>query len=153
MMLAFPASAASYEAPNSILVPVAAPAAPQWAVPVATHHVTARFRDRGEHWSSGFHTGLDFDAPDGTLVSGARAGIVTEAGYNGPYGNTVVVTGADGISTRYAHFSKTFVKAGDQVAVGARIGRIGSTGNATGPHLHFETREWGTPVDPMKYLS
>lgn len=99
------------------------------------------------------HTGIDIAVPSGTSVIAANAGKVIYAGYNGGYGNTVIIDHGGKISTLYAHNSKLLVKVGDVVEKGKAISKSGSTGLSTGPHLHFEVRENGQPVDPMKYLT
>ena len=95
------------------------------------------------------HTGLDFPAPTGTPVVAARTGIVTVARWLSGYGNTVAIRHKLGTSTLYAHLSAIFVRPGQRVAVGQPVGRVGATGSATGPHLHFELRVRGAPIDPL----
>ena len=99
------------------------------------------------------HTGIDIAVPSGTSVIAANAGKVIYSGYNGGYGNTVIIDHGGKISTLYAHNSKLLVKVGDKVEKGKVISKSGSTGLSTGPHLHFEVRENGQHVDPMKYLT
>ena len=99
------------------------------------------------------HTGIDIAVPSGTGVLAANAGTVIYSGYNGGYGNTVIIDHGGKISTLYAHNSKLLVKVGDKVEKGKVISKSGSTGLSTGPHLHFEVRENGQHVDPMKYLT
>ncbi|MFD4529320.1 transglycosylase family protein [Streptomyces sp. NPDC058470] len=109
----------------------------------------------GSSWSKGYHTGVDFPVPTGTSVKSVAAGSVVSAGWGGSFGYQVVVRHADGRYTQYAHLSAISVKTGQSVAGGQRIGRSGSTGNSTGPHLHFEVRTgpgFGTDVDPVAYL-
>jgi murein DD-endopeptidase MepM/ murein hydrolase activator NlpD len=84
------------------------------------------------------HNGIDYYAPTGTPVYAAGAGVVTRAGYSAPNGNHVFIKHANGIETKYLHFSKTAVKKGQKVKQGQTIGYVGSTGLATGPHLHYE---------------
>ena len=81
----------------------------------------------------------------------ADAGQVTFAGRNGGYGNVVIVRHADGTESRYAHCSALDVHAGEEVAAGQAIARVGSTGRSTGPHLHFEVRKHGIPIDPRDW--
>lgn len=100
-----------------------------------------------------FHGGLDIAVPTGTPVGSAAEGTVTFAGWKGGYGNLVVIEHPDGRQTRYAHLSSVSVAEGDAVSMGQRIAFSGSTGKSTGPHLHFEVRENGRPVDPTKILS
>ena len=99
------------------------------------------------------HTGIDIAVPSGTSVLAANSGKVIYSGYNGGYGNTVIIDHGGKISTLYAHNSKLLVKVGDQVEKGEAISKSGRTGLSTGPHLHFEVRENGQHVDPMKYLT
>lgn len=95
-----------------------------------------------------FHKGMDIGAPEGAPVGSAAAGTVTFAGEKGGYGNYIMVRHADGSETAYAHLSRIGVKVGDKVTSGQLIGAVGSTGNSTGPHLHFELYRDGKPVDP-----
>ncbi|WP_225826567.1 transglycosylase family protein [Streptomyces naphthomycinicus] len=109
----------------------------------------------GSHWSKGYHTGVDFLVPTGTSVKAAAAGHVVAAGWGGSYGYQVVLRHADGRYTQYAHLSAISVRVGQSVTAGQRLGRSGSTGNVTGPHLHFEVRTgpgFGTDIDPLAYL-
>ncbi len=98
------------------------------------------------------HTGIDLAAVSGSPISAAAAGVVVIAGRYGGYGNAVVIDHGGGLATLYAHQSRIVVSKGQSVAKGDLIGYVGCTGLCTGPHLHFETRENGSPVDPMKYL-
>jgi murein DD-endopeptidase MepM/ murein hydrolase activator NlpD len=98
------------------------------------------------------HTGIDISTPKGTNIVAANSGKVIYSGYNGGYGNVVIIDHGGKISTLYAHNSKLLVKVGDEVEKGKVISKAGSTGLSTGPHLHFEVRENGQHVDPMKYL-
>ncbi len=98
------------------------------------------------------HSGVDIAAPSGTPVGSAAAGIVAFAGWSGGYGNLVVVDHGDGLATAYAHLSRTAVRTGQSVSQGQEIGNVGCTGLCTGPHLHFEVRVNGQPVDPMQYF-
>ncbi|MFG2616340.1 transglycosylase family protein [Streptomyces sp. NPDC048507] len=109
----------------------------------------------GSSWSSGYHTGVDFPVATGTTIKAVGPGTVESAGWAGAYGYQVVIRHADGRYSQYAHLSALGVKAGQQVSGGQRIGRSGSTGNTTGPHLHFEMRTapgYGSDIDPLKYL-
>jgi murein DD-endopeptidase MepM/ murein hydrolase activator NlpD len=99
------------------------------------------------------HTGIDISVPYGTEIHAAGDGTVILAGSYGGYGNAVVIDHGGGLSTLYGHQSKLAVNVGQRVSRGQVIGYVGCTGYCTGPHLHFETRENGVPVDPMKYLS
>ncbi len=98
------------------------------------------------------HAGMDFAAPAGTPIRAAAAGTVASAGWMGGYGYAVVIEHGNGLSTLYAHQSALWVRPGQTVAPGAPIGAVGSTGLSTGPHLHFEVRVGGQPVDPSAYL-
>ena len=99
------------------------------------------------------HTGLDLNAGSGIAIKASESGTVIMARTWGGYGRTVVIDHGGGLSTLYAHQSSILVSEGQRVARGDVIGYVGCTGYCTGPHLHFETRERGKPVDPMKYLS
>ncbi|MEV8089612.1 transglycosylase family protein [Streptomyces nigra] len=113
------------------------------------------YRKAGSSWSKGYHTGVDFPVPTGTSVRSVGAGTVVSAGWEGSFGYQVVIRHGDGRYTQYAHLSAISVKDGQPVTAGQRIGRSGSTGNSTGPHLHFEVRTgpgWGSDVDPVAYL-
>ncbi|MFD4024443.1 transglycosylase family protein [Streptomyces sp. NPDC058576] len=106
-------------------------------------------------WSSGYHTGVDFPVPTGTSVKSVAPGRVVSAGWAGAYGYEVVIRHSDGKYSQYAHLSALHVRAGQSVSGGQRIARSGSTGNSTGPHLHFEIRNgpgYGSDVDPLAYL-
>lgn len=99
-----------------------------------------------------FHTGVDFGADYGTPIYAAQAGTVMWADWYGGYGNTIVIDHGNGIATLYAHLQSFYVQAGDRVEKGQVIGEVGSTGFSTGPHLHFELRVQGEPIDPAPYL-
>lgn len=102
--------------------------------------------------TSRLHAGIDFGAPTGTPIRAAEAGQVVRAGAQGGYGLTVVIDHGGGLATLYAHQSQLAVSAGQSVGRGEVIGYVGSTGMSTGPHLHFEVRENGRPVNPAPYL-
>jgi len=111
--------------------------------------VAASVGDRYGPRGAGFHPGLDFPAPTGTPVVAARAGRVVHAGWAADgYGNSVVLAHGGGVRTRYAHLSSVAVRVGQWVGGGARVGRVGATGFATGPHLHFEVLVRGAAVAP-----
>ena len=100
-----------------------------------------------------WHTGLDFPEPKGTPIHAGGVGVVSFAGLNtGGYGNLVVVKHRLGFESWYAHMSRIAASVGQRVSGGMTIGYVGSTGHSTGPHLHFEVRHFGTPVDPTPYL-
>ena len=105
----------------------------------------------GMRWGS-LHPGIDIGAGTGTPIRAAAAGRVIVAGYSGGYGNLIVVDHGNGIATAYAHQSSLAASAGQRVGQGQVIGYVGSTGFSTGPHLHFEVRINGSPVDPLGYL-
>lgn len=98
------------------------------------------------------HTGLDLATSTGTPIRAAASGTVTFAGYKGSYGNLLVITHANGVQTYYGHCSQLYVSAGTSVSQGQSIGAVGSTGNSTGPHLHFEVRVNGTAYNPENYV-
>ncbi|MFF3673576.1 peptidoglycan DD-metalloendopeptidase family protein [Streptomyces sp. NPDC002120] len=106
----------------------------------------------GSMWSSGYHTGTDFPAPQGSAVVATAAGTVTAAGWNGAYGNQVTIRHANGVESSYAHLSRASVSVGQEVKQGQEIGNVGSTGNSTGPHLHLEFKVNGARVDPMRFI-
>ncbi|MET8894132.1 transglycosylase family protein [Streptomyces albogriseolus] len=113
------------------------------------------YHKAGSSWSKGYHTGVDFPVPTGTPVKSVGAGTVIAAGWEGSFGYQVVVRHADGRYSQYAHLSAISVRNGQSVGAGQRIGRSGSTGNSSGPHLHFEVRTgpgFGSDVDPLAYL-
>lgn len=105
----------------------------------------------GSRWGR-MHTGIDISGGTGAPIRAAKAGTVIFAGSMGGYGNTVVINHGGGFSTLYAHQSRLGTGNGALVGQGQVIGYVGSTGNSTGPHLHFETRVGGSPRDPMRYL-
>ena len=98
------------------------------------------------------HTGVDFGSPSGTPIKAAGAGEVIWAGERGGYGTVVIIDHGGSTATLYAHQSRVAVKDGATVTRGQTIGYVGSTGYSTGPHLHFEVRVGGNPVDPLRYL-
>lgn len=102
--------------------------------------------------TSKMHTGWDMNASQGDPIRAMAAGTVILAGVKGGYGNTIMIDHGGGLVTLYAHQSKLGASVGDRVTSGEVIGYIGSTGLSTGPHLHFETRVSGNPVDPDRYL-
>ncbi|MFF1506690.1 peptidoglycan DD-metalloendopeptidase family protein [Streptomyces sp. NPDC058326] len=125
-----------------------------WVAPVGGG-VSTPYRASGSMWSSGYHTGADFIASSGTTVRAVGAGTVVSAGWSGAYGNEVVIQHADGNYSQYAHLSSLSVSSGQTVTGGQQIGLSGSTGNSTGPHLHFEIRtspSYGSDIDPLGYL-
>ena len=132
--------------------PVTVPEGLRWPVP---GRITSGFGFRlaPDRPGSEYHTGVDIAAPAGQPVLAAAAGTVLYAGAAGNYGGLVILAhqGADGsFETWYGHLSAIHVRRGDQVPAGHVIGRVGSTGRSTGPHLHYEIRAGGGPVDPQR---
>ncbi|MFD1832173.1 M23 family metallopeptidase [Streptomyces desertarenae] len=124
--------------------------------PVAGVDTTTTYKQAGSSWSSGKHSGVDFPAATGTPVRSVGPGTVVTVGWGGAYGNQIVIRHADGKYTQYAHLSATKVSPGQKVDGGQRIGAVGSTGNSTGPHLHFEARNgayYGSDFNPISYLA
>ena len=113
--------------------------------------ISSRFGARSSIRSSA-HTGLDIATSRGTPISAAASGTVAFAGYKGSYGYLVVISHGNGVQTYYGHCSQLYVKAGDTVAQGSKIAAVGSTGNSTGPHLHFEVRVNGMAYNPQNYV-
>jgi|SRR6478672_388283 murein DD-endopeptidase MepM/ murein hydrolase activator NlpD len=101
---------------------------------------------------AGFHEGVDFPAPTGTAVFAAGPGRVETAGYNDGFGESVLLAHGSAVETRYAHLSSIAVSPGQAVSTGTLVGRVGSTGHATGPHLHFEVISAGANVNPLTAL-
>ncbi|MFR9721743.1 transglycosylase family protein [Streptomyces sp. MS19] len=125
-----------------------------WSAPVNAGLGTA-YHATGSSWSRGYHTGVDFPVATGTTVKSVAAGEVVSAGWAGSFGYEVIVRHADGRYSQYAHLSAISVSAGQPVSGGQRLGRSGSTGNSSGPHLHFEIRTgpgFGSDIDPLAYL-
>jgi murein DD-endopeptidase MepM/ murein hydrolase activator NlpD len=125
------------------------------AQPVPGSHLGSPFGFRIDPITgrSALHTGLDFQADPGTPILAAAGGVVVVQEYHAAYGNMVEIDHGNGLITRYAHASATFVKKGDLVKRGQKIAAVGSTGRSTGPHLHFEVWADGTPQDPQKFLT
>ncbi|MFD8307147.1 M23 family metallopeptidase [Streptomyces sp. NPDC059690] len=128
--------------------------AKQFKLPVGSYTITGTFGQAGSMWSSGYHTGLDFAAPTGTLIKAIHSGTITEAGWAGSYGYRTILTLDDGTELWFCHQSSISVSVGQKVATGDVIGRVGATGNVTGPHLHLEVHPDGqaTGIDPMTWL-
>ncbi|MEU9700623.1 transglycosylase family protein [Streptomyces sp. NPDC047981] len=125
-----------------------------FSAPVAAS-IGTRYRVSGSSWSSGYHTGVDFPVPTGTSVKAVAPGKVVSSGWAGAYGYEIVIRHDDGRYSQYAHLSALTVREGQRVNGGQRIARSGSTGNSSGPHLHFEVRTgpgYGSDIDPLAYL-
>ncbi|MFM2126406.1 MAG: hypothetical protein RL328_2857 [Acidobacteriota bacterium] len=117
--------------------------------------IVSQFGDRSDPLSGegGFHAGVDLSARPGTPVNAAADGIVTAAQYAGRYGKAIVIEHGNGMTTLYAHLSNFEVIPGQEVHRGQLIAHSGATGRVSGPHLHFEVRQGGNPVNPSRYLS
>jgi murein DD-endopeptidase MepM/ murein hydrolase activator NlpD len=126
-----------------------------WVAPVETYELSASYGSGGARWSSR-HTGQDFAVPIGTPVRAVGEGRVEKVSCGGPFGIEIVLRHAGGYYTQYAHLASVAVDQGEHVSPGQWIGQSGSTGNSTGPHLHFEarvTREMGSSVNPVSWLA
>jgi murein DD-endopeptidase MepM/ murein hydrolase activator NlpD len=135
--------------------------------PVPNYKITTPYKREGKLWKLGYHTGVDYRAPQGTVVVAAQDGRVLEVSqrvsWGESYGTAIVVLHRDMTRAIYAHLSKTLVGRGDSLKAGDKIGKVGSTGNSTGAHLHFEVRtgnnkdgtgyKYGDDVDPAPYIS
>ncbi|MCX4763206.1 M23 family metallopeptidase [Streptomyces sp. NBC_01275] len=128
--------------------------AKQYTLPTSSYTITSTFGQAGSLWSSGYHTGLDFAAPTGTLIKAVHSGTVTEAGWAGSYGYRTILTLDDGTELWFCHQSSISVSVGQKVGTGDVIGRVGATGNVTGAHLHLEVHPNGSAdgIDPMSWL-
>jgi murein DD-endopeptidase MepM/ murein hydrolase activator NlpD len=116
--------------------------------PLPASSISSRFGSR----SGGFHSGLDMAKPSGSSIKAADGGTVIFSGWQGSYGLMVEIDHGGGFTTRYAHCSELYVKSGEKVYQGKVVGAVGTTGVATGPHLHFEVRKYGTAVNPSSYI-
>ena len=116
-----------------------------------TGTITSRFGAKSSI-RSGAHTGLDISASTGTAIKAAQSGTVTFSGRKGSYGNLLVITHSNGVQTYYGHCSKLYKQEGQSVSQGETIAAVGSTGNSTGPHLHFEIRVNGVAYNPQNYV-
>jgi murein DD-endopeptidase MepM/ murein hydrolase activator NlpD len=130
------------KAPGRLLIPV--PGAP----------ITSPFgyRIHPIYGTSRLHTGIDYGADEGTPIRAAADGVVVSAGWLGGYGNATIIDHGGGIATLYGHQSVISVSEGQKITQGQIIGRVGCTGDCTGPHVHFEVRLNGDPVDPVNYI-
>jgi len=135
--------------------------------PVPGYKVTTPYKREGKWWKLGYHTGIDYRAPQRTNVVAAQDCRVLEVSqrvsWGGSYGTAIIVLHRDMTRAIYAHLSKTMVGRNQELRAGDKIGKVGSTGNSTGPHLHFEVRtgnnkdgtgyKYGDDVDPALYVS
>lgn len=119
-----------------------------------TGRVTSGYGERVDPFTGAEsrHDGVDVGAPQGTPIHASAAGVVRSAGPRGGYGNAVEIDHGNGVVTLYGHASELLVHPGETVSAGQEIARVGSTGRSTGPHLHFEVRVGGRPVDPSRVL-
>ncbi|WP_407564637.1 peptidoglycan DD-metalloendopeptidase family protein [Streptomyces sp. 184] len=125
-----------------------------WTAPVGRHFISSRFDQAGRRWSSR-HTGLDFAVDEGKPVGSVGYGVVHAIGCDGAFGNSVTVRHDNGYYTFYAHLFEIRARPGERVFPGQPLGLAGSTGNSTGPHLHFEVRQtprFGSAIDPEPWL-
>lgn len=128
---------------------------PTYIRPISGGYTSSNFgpRTAPTAGASTYHKGVDLVTPIGTVVSASCGGKVVTAGWLSSYGYVVIIDHPDGRQTRYAHLSKIYVKVGDYVKQGTKIALSGNSGISTGPHLHFEMRINGTPVNPLKYIN
>ena len=122
-----------------------------WPLPGHTY-ISCHFGEVDAFGNAG-HRGTDIPAPEGTPILAAHSGTVLVSGWNDSYGNQVLLDNGAGLSTRYAHMTQTAVNAGEAVTAGQVIGYVGSTGDSTGNHLHFEVMQGGVRVDPLSFVS
>ncbi|RUW98109.1 M23 family peptidase, partial [Mesorhizobium sp. M8A.F.Ca.ET.023.01.1.1] len=125
------------------------------ANPAPGHSVTSPFGVRTDPilGTAALHPGMDFRAPIGMAARVTAPGVVTKAGWNGGYGRMVEIDHGNGFATRYGHLSEIDVTVGENVDAGAIIGKTGSSGRSTGPHLHYEVRHNGEAIDPLRFLT
>lgn len=121
--------------------------------PTVCKTITQGYGNKNAAYVKGYHTGLDIGCISGSPIRAAHDGKISSAGWAGAYGNQVKIAATGGLETWYNHLSKISATVGASVSQGTVIGYEGSTGNSTGPHLHFEVRVNGKDVDPMKYLT
>lgn len=122
-----------------------------WPLPGHTY-ISCHFGEVDAFGNAG-HRGTDIPAPEGTPILAAHSGTVLVSGWNDSYGNQVLLDNGAGLSTRYAHMTQTAVNAGEAVTAGQVMGYVGSTGDSTGNHLHFEVMQGGVRVDPLSFVS
>jgi murein DD-endopeptidase MepM/ murein hydrolase activator NlpD len=142
------ASAANEPSPGPAAATPAAAPGPEWLWP-AKGAVTSEF---GPRWGR-LHAGLDIDAPDGSEIVAPKAGVVISSGWDGAYGNQVLIDHGNGFVTMYAHQRAIAVPVGTRLTQGQLVGWVGCTGSCTGAHLHFEIRINGVPQPPRQFLS
>ncbi|WP_344634963.1 M23 family metallopeptidase [Kitasatospora cystarginea] len=145
------AGAAAQPAPGSVLTPGSA-----WSAPVPGALISNPYGKPNRAYAAGYHTGVDFAVNSGTPLLSVGHATVVSAKWDGAYGKEVVLRLPDGHFAQYAHMSSLEVSAGQTVSAGQEIGRSGTTGNSTGPHLHFEIRSanrYAAVIDPIAYLS
>jgi murein DD-endopeptidase MepM/ murein hydrolase activator NlpD len=125
------------------------------AAPLHSYEIGSRFGVRGDpiNGHAALHTGTDFRAPYMSPVYATAAGIVTFSGYRDDYGKIVEIDHGNGLVTRYGHLNRATVSVGQRVAAQTQIGFLGSTGRATGPHVHYEVVVNGEPQDPEKFMA
>lgn len=153
---ASPVQAQTTVLPVAVQTASAASEPMQEPIPAWSTHISSTFGERDNPTADGeeFHTGLDLAMPTGTEIRAAQDGVVTCAEISDTgYGNHVILQHDGGLSTLYGHCSELLVQGGQQVMRGDVIALVGSTGNSTGPHVHFEVMENGVEVDPVPYLT
>ncbi|MER7750674.1 M23 family metallopeptidase [Kitasatospora sp. NPDC097643] len=154
---AAPAAPEPAPAPAPDPAPAPAPApAPEWSAPVPGAPTSNPYGVANSEYAAGYHTGVDFAVGPGTPLLAVGNATVVSAGWDGAYGKEIVLRLADGHFAQYAHLSSVSVSRGERVSAAEEIGRSGSTGNSTGPHLHFEIRtsnRYGAVVNPIAYLA
>ena len=126
-----------------------------FAAPLVQYAISSPFGIRHDPFNGerSFHPGIDLEAEIGETVFSTAPGIVDFAGFDGAYGRMIEIEHGNGIRTRYAHLSRLLVRVGDRVDEHQRIGSVGSSGRSTGPHLHYEVRIDGQPLNPAKFLA
>lgn len=126
-----------------------------FAAPLVRYEISSPFGIRRDPFDGerAFHPGIDLEANFGAPVYSTAPGVVDFAGFDGAYGRMIEIDHGNGIRTRYGHLSRILVRPGDRVVAHQRIGLVGSTGRSTGPHLHYEVRIDGRPLNPAKFLA
>jgi murein DD-endopeptidase MepM/ murein hydrolase activator NlpD len=125
-----------------------------FAWPIAPTGINSLYGERRDPLDGAerFHAGVDLDAPYGSLVYACATGVVSYAGWNRGHGRQVIIEHAGGYQTIYSHLSQVLVFVGNQLTVGAPLGRVGNSGRSTGPHLHLEITRYGEHLDPLDLL-